>query len=179
MRIAIKLLAIFFIFQVSSSVQASGKWVAKKKALPILECINKDFLNILDSIFIQDKSCPYYSDSLWLSIRILHYPDRNETFQLAFETGPESQKSIFLSNKPIGYFKIAKHICLIYFDIPESLFSVTKKNHIFHYKEYILPKKLKKGEIPLIIYSDDDSFSSWIYDFDGNRFKLLERNLCR
>ena len=179
MKIAIKILVLFFIFQVSSSVRSSGKWVIKKKAVPILECINRDFLNLLDSFFIQDKYCPYYSDSLLLSVRILRYPDRNEIFQLAFETGPESQKSILLANKPIGYFKIVKHICFIYFNIPKSLFSANKKNHIFHYKEYVPPKKLKKGEIPLIISSDNDSFSSWIYDFDGNSFKLLERNLCQ
>ncbi len=179
MKILIKLLALFFIFHLSLSVQASERWVNKNKILPMLECTNRDLLNIIDSIFIQDKYCQYYSDSLWLSIRILHYPERNETFQLTFETGPQSQKSVFLAINPIGYFNMAKHICFVYLDIPKSLFSITKKKHIFYYKEYLPPKKLKKGEIPLIISSDDDSFSNWIYDFDGNRFKLLERYLCR
>ncbi|WP_321438171.1 hypothetical protein [uncultured Bacteroides sp.] len=179
MKIVIKLLTLLFIFQVSLSVQASGKWVNKKKTLPMLECTNRDLLNIIDSIFIQDRYCPYYSDSLWLSIMILHYPNRNEDLQLTFETGLESKKNIFFAIKPIGYFKMAKHICFIYFNMPESLFSMTKKKHIFYYKEYAPPKRLKKGEIPLIISSDDDSFSNWIYDFDGKKFKLLERYLCR
>jgi hypothetical protein len=155
------------------NVNASGKWSIKKKTLQKVECNSYELLNIIDSVLTTDKSCPYYSNSLLLSIRILQYSSSNESFQLIFDTGSISQRRIFLSNKPIGFLKIAKHICFIYYNIPKSLFSLTKESCTFYYKYYTPPKKLKKGEVPLI-FPDDDSFSSWIYDFDGSKFKLLE-----
>lgn len=173
MRVIIKLLIVLFMLQISGSVNATGKWVIRKKTLQKVECNNKELLNLIDSVITTEKSCPYYSDSLLLTIRILQYPSRDKSFQLILETGSESQRRIFFAIKPIGFLKIAKHICFIYYNIPESLFSLSKESYTFYYKDYIPPKKLERGEVPLI-FPDDDSFSSWIYDFDGSKIKLLE-----
>jgi len=173
MRMKMKLLTVLFMLLAFGNINASGKWSVKKKTLQKVECNSNELLNIIDSVLTKDKSCPYYSDSLLLSIRILEYPDKNKTFQLIFETGSASQKTTFLTINPVGFFKIAKHICFIYYNIPKSLFSSTKESYTFYYKYYTPPQKLKKGEVPLI-FPDDDSFSSWIYDFEENKIKLLE-----
>jgi len=173
MKKIIRILIILLVLQVSESVNASGKWIIEKKTLSKIECRNKQLLNLIDSIFIKDRSCPYYSDSLLLSIRISQYPDRKMAFQLIFETGIASLKRSFLSIKPIGFLKISKHTCYIYNIIPECLFYSTKESYTFYYKDYAPSKKPKRGEVPLI-FPDDDSFSSWTYNFDGKEFTLLE-----
>ena len=168
MKRIIYVILLIIIYLPVFSQKMAGKWVIKTKEIPMLKCINNEFENLIDSIFTKERICNYNTDSLILSVRILKYED---DWEILFDTGTESEKRVFLGNNPIGFFRIKKHTCYVYRYIPESLFVLTKEKQRFKYRDYIRPKKLKKGEIP-VIFPDDDSFSSWVYLYNKGKFIL-------
>jgi len=152
--------------------------VSKSKTIPLLECENEDLKSILDSIFVSEKKCKYYSDTLLLSITFIVHPEDRKKYSVEFETGTR-KKSMFERGKDlgvIGYFMHSKHICLIYNYIPRELIVNTGRVTKFSYK-IINPKKQKSKRLLLDSY-EDDSFSQWVYHFYNNKFYLYKKYNC-
>jgi hypothetical protein len=139
------------------------KWVTTSKELPRVECIDKEIIKTLDSIFIKESAYKYYTDSLMLSIVIV----KNS---IIFKTS--SNKTILFEKNPLAYFYRNKHLCLIYHDVNKNKFNNTGEKDVFHYSKIVYSIKQKKDKIPSGANDDGDYFSHWFYYYEGTQLRL-------
>lgn len=144
----------------------------KNKAVILeqVELKNKEFSSILDSIFIAELKCNYYSDTLSLGIVIIVNPEDKSMFSISIES--KVSKDVLPSLNPLAYFIQKKHYCIVYNYVPSEFF-LQKAVH----EKFVNVLDRKRNKHQLDSY-EDDSFSRWQYYYQNNKF-LLESNLRR
>lgn len=147
---------------------ANSKYVVKKNCLQEYEFADSNLLVLMDSILDSESRCPYFTDSLCLSLKIIEYPSTINTYQLTFES-PNKGSYYFLEKNPLGFLKIRNHTLYIYDTIPKELFSTKNRTQLFSFVKY--KKELTE------INCEDYCYSLWIYKYVGNKIELREFHL--
>ena len=144
----------------------------KSISAPFVELTNNKLKYLLDTIFTYEKKCIYYNDSLLLGINIRQDPENKKIYSLQFET--QTDKHTMFRSGPLGvlaYFEFEEHICLIYYHIPDDLFTLTDCTNTFYY-QYNSSKcntNINVGSF------ENDKFSQWLYYFYDNEFHFYAR----
>jgi hypothetical protein len=146
---------IIFIFISLDTFSQGWKWIEDTKELRMIECTDRELIDIIDSIFTKEEVYNYYADSLVLSIVITK---NNIWFKTSYD------RTILFENSPLGYFYKDKHLCLVYHDIGEK-FRETEEKKIFYYKKFIYDTTKRKDKIPNVMNEDGEYFSCWIYRY--------------
>lgn len=144
------------------------KYVVKKVSLQEYEFADSNLLILMDSILDNESKCPYFTDSLCLSLKIVEYPSTINTFQLIFES-PNKGSYYFLEKNPLGFLKIKDHTLYVHDIIPKELFSTKNRTQLFSFIEY--KKKL------IEINCEDYCYSLWRYKYEGHKIELREFHL--
>jgi hypothetical protein len=134
------------------------------KELPLLTIADTNLVPILDSAVRFEKKCKYYDDSLYFIIRV--WPIKKNEYEV-YGLRITSFNDIIFALYPIkpylGYFYYQNHLFYVEGRDAKKFFSITKTTKKFR---YILDENSFLWE--------DDSHTSWIYYYIGNRF-LFDR----
>jgi len=149
--------------------------VRKSKRLPLIECIDNSLISLLDSILIKEEACDYYNDSLLLSLSFYQF---SKHISISIKSTVYSE--LLMEKSPLAIFRMKDHLCFIFNSIPEIYFHPTTLTESIHYKEFILPRNLKKGEYKIpVLYLSEDIFSQWMYIYENGKYlQLYEIQPC-
>ena len=133
--------------------------------IPILECVEDGFIQLVNQIINQEKACDYYTDSLNFYVSIIEHPLSSNNLHINIFS--EDDINVILELNPIAILKYKDHTLFIYDYIPKILFNVTNN---------VVPFVKKRDEQVNTenLISSDDSHSFWLYLFEENKFQLLE-----
>ena len=170
-----KLLIIVFV--VIQSSFAFCQWETDSIKVPIVECVNKDFYLVIDSIIDLEKKQGNYSESLNFIIKLKELPkDTNRL--LIYITLSDCETIIFESN-PNGFFEYLNHSCFLYNSTPNILFNRLGIHKKFYYKKLkpIRNEKNRQNKTPNIDCGEgevDNPFWKYFFYNNENKFELFE-----
>jgi hypothetical protein len=136
------------------------------KELSMLLIKDTNLVPILDSVVRFEKKCKYYDDSLFFIIRV--WPIKENEYEV-YVLRITSFNDIIFAVDPIqpylGYFYYQNHLFYVEGQDAKKFFSITKTTKKFRYI-------LDENSFPW----NDDSHTSWIYYYIGNRFLFDEES---
>jgi hypothetical protein len=138
----------------------------KKRYLPEAKIEREDFILLMDSVVCFEKKCDYYTDSIPFMITFIVNPDDSSMYMIEIGSSDRIDDCFSIDdNLPIAFYRIKNHVCLLYNELPEFIFSIANEKTEFVYKDYF--EFYRNSDAIMWV---DDGFTGWRYYFYDNEF---------
>ena len=149
--------------------------IRKTVVLPEFSVKNKELLAILDSVTSYERTCPYYSDSVFFIFNCRDIENTVEVTIYALNT-MNSEMDSFEFDDIIGYCQYDDFVIFINRKARDLFFAIEGNERLFHYVKY--DDTYQPKDKLIVYYIIDDSFTIWRYFYVVDHFVFDGKSGC-